>query len=130
MLIAYLTIILFFLPVKMSSNSIVIYLITLRVFSCHNNYINLLKMTLFHKALHPFKEHFSVHQKKRANFKGKLSVWSWKKNTCCLNMFLRTTKLDSIIKTNTKIKQLQKRSDLCGIVNRVGQAENKKTQQE
>ena len=52
------------------------------------------------------------------------------KNTCCLNMFLRTTKLDRIIKTNTKIKQLQKRSDLCGIVNRVGQAENKKTQQE
>ena len=36
-------------------------------------------MTLFHKALHPIKEHFSVHQKKRANFKGKLSVWSWKK---------------------------------------------------
>ena len=36
-------------------------------------------MTLFHKALHPIKEHFSVHQKKRANFKGKPSVWSWKK---------------------------------------------------
>ena len=46
----------------------------------------------------------------------------------CFNMFLQSNKLKLIIKIKTKIKQLQKRSDFSGIVNRVGQTENKKTQ--
>ena len=48
----------------------------------------------------------------------------------CLNMFLQTNKLGHIIKTNTKTKQLQKRSDFSGTLYRVGQIENKNTHQD
>lgn len=52
---------------------------------------------------------------------------SWKnKYMLCLNMFLQTNKLDHIIKTNTKIKQLRKLSDFSGVVHREGKIENKK----